>query len=151
MFDHVTIRVRDREESARFYDTVLGVLGIPAGDVGDVFTEWDDFSIAQADGDRPPTSGLHAGFVAPTREHVDAFWRAGTDAGYVSDGEPGERRRTTTGRSCSIPTATARKPSTTPTFDPGTGSTISGSASRTWTGRRRSTAHWDRTSASAAA
>ena len=91
MFDHVTIRVREREESARFYDTVLGVLGIPAGDVGDAFTEWDDFSIAQADGDRPPTSGLHIGFVAPTREHVDAFWRAGTDAGYASDGEPGER------------------------------------------------------------
>ena len=91
MFDHVTIRVGEREASARFYDTVLGVLGIPAGDVGDGFTEWDDFSIAQADGDRPPTSGLHVGFVAPTREHVDAFWRAGTDAGYASDGEPGER------------------------------------------------------------
>ena len=33
MFDHVTIRVREREESARFYDTVLGVLGIPAGEL----------------------------------------------------------------------------------------------------------------------
>ena len=91
MFDHVTIRVREREESARFYDPVLGVLGIPAGDVGDAFTECDDFSIAQADSDRPSTSGLHIGFAAPTREHVDAFWRAGTDAGYASDGKPGER------------------------------------------------------------
>jgi len=91
MFDHVTIRVREREESARFYDTVLGVLGIPAGEVGATFTEWDEFSIAQADGDRPATEGLHVGFVAPSREHVDSFWRAGTEAGYASYGEPGER------------------------------------------------------------
>ena len=39
----------------------------------------------------PPTTGLHAGFVAPSRAHVDAFWRAGIAAGHPSDGEPGPR------------------------------------------------------------
>src|SRR3712207_8591876 len=40
---------------------------------------------------RSPTTGLHVGFVAPSRGHVDAFHRAGVEAGYTSDGEPGER------------------------------------------------------------
>jgi catechol 2,3-dioxygenase-like lactoylglutathione lyase family enzyme len=40
---------------------------------------------------RPPTRNLHVGFVAPTRGHVDEFWRAGTEAGYADDGPPGER------------------------------------------------------------
>ena len=29
--------------------------------------------------------------MAPSREHVDEFWRSGTAAGYASDGEPGPR------------------------------------------------------------
>lgn len=33
----------------------------------------------------------HVGFAAPTRAHVDAFWHAGTAAGYESDGAPGLR------------------------------------------------------------
>ena len=37
------------------------------------------------------TRRLHIGFAAPSREHVDAFWRAGTDAGYRDDGAPGPR------------------------------------------------------------
>ena len=89
MFDHVTIRVSDREAATRFYDTVLRTLEIERTASGGDFAEWDDFSLA-ADG-QPPTRGLHVGFVAPTREHVDAFWRAGVDAGFRSDGEPGPR------------------------------------------------------------
>jgi predicted lactoylglutathione lyase len=37
------------------------------------------------------TRRLHIAFTAPTREHVHAFWEAGTVAGYTSDGEPGPR------------------------------------------------------------
>ena len=48
--------------------------------------------LARAGGRREPvTRRLHIGFAAPSREHVDAFWRAGTAAGYESDGEPGPR------------------------------------------------------------
>jgi catechol 2,3-dioxygenase-like lactoylglutathione lyase family enzyme len=91
VFDHVTIRVAERAASERFYDTVLAAAGIARTHTGDTFTEWDDFSIAQADDRHPVTRGLHIGFVAPSREAVDAFWRAGTDAGYEDDGAPGER------------------------------------------------------------
>jgi catechol 2,3-dioxygenase-like lactoylglutathione lyase family enzyme len=84
MFDHVTIRVSDRAASERFYDTVLGAIGVgkTAPD------EWDDFSLAEG---ADPTRGLHVGFCAWSREDVDRFWQAGVDAGYESDGAPGPR------------------------------------------------------------
>jgi catechol 2,3-dioxygenase-like lactoylglutathione lyase family enzyme len=95
MFDHVTIRVSEPEASERFYDTVLGAIGIAKtgseGEFGDgcpEFAEWDDFSLAPGD---EPTRGLHIGFCAWSHEDVDRFWRAGVDAGYESDGEPGPR------------------------------------------------------------
>ena len=81
MFDHVTIRVSDLEASRRFYDTVLSVIG----------SEWNDFSLLEADAEAPVTRGLHIGFGAPSRDLVDAFWQAGVDAGFESDGEPGPR------------------------------------------------------------
>jgi catechol 2,3-dioxygenase-like lactoylglutathione lyase family enzyme len=88
VFDHIGIRVSDREASERFYDTVLSVLGKTRSD-GEDYTEWeDDFDIGS---DGPPTRHLHIGFYAPTRELVDAFHRAGVEAGYQSDGEPGPR------------------------------------------------------------
>jgi catechol 2,3-dioxygenase-like lactoylglutathione lyase family enzyme len=37
------------------------------------------------------TRGLHVAFRAPSREAVDAFWRAGIGAGYRDDGAPGPR------------------------------------------------------------
>ena len=91
MFDHVTIRVSDRSSSHRFYETVLRTIGVELTHDGDEYLEWDDFSLAQASAESPPTRRLHIGFAAPSREHVDAFWRAGVGAGYESDGEPGLR------------------------------------------------------------
>jgi catechol 2,3-dioxygenase-like lactoylglutathione lyase family enzyme len=91
VFDHVTIRVSDVEASERFYDTVLETIGIGRTGDSEQFTEWDDFSLARADEGSPVTRGLHVGFVAPSRAAVDAFWRAGTEAGYRDDGAPGPR------------------------------------------------------------
>ena len=87
MFDHVTIRVSDREASQRFYDTALAVLGIEMTSKD----EWDDWSLAPAREGEPVTRRLHVGFPAASREKVDAFWRTGVEAGYRSDGEPGPR------------------------------------------------------------
>jgi predicted lactoylglutathione lyase len=70
---------------------VLATLGLQPTHVGERFVEWDDFSLAPADAAAPVTRRLHVGFVAPSHEHVDAFWRAGVDAGYRDDGEPGLR------------------------------------------------------------
>src|SRR5581483_6403889 len=91
MLDHVTIRAADRAATKRFYDTVLPALGIEREADNEQYLEWGDFSVSQATPDNPVTRRLHIGFRAPSREHVDRFWRAGVDAGYESDGEPGER------------------------------------------------------------
>jgi catechol 2,3-dioxygenase-like lactoylglutathione lyase family enzyme len=90
MFDHVTIRVSDREAAERFYDTVLPVLGLSARAAGP-YTEWGDFSLAAAARDAPVTRGLHVGFAASSRARVDQFWRTGTKAGFEDDGAPGPR------------------------------------------------------------
>src|SRR3954471_17075652 len=91
MWDHVTLRASDFEGSARFYDLVLATLGVERTGTADWIIEWDLFSISPADDEKPPTRGLHLGFTAPSREHVDAFWQAGVDAGYRDDGQPGLR------------------------------------------------------------
>jgi catechol 2,3-dioxygenase-like lactoylglutathione lyase family enzyme len=91
VFDHVTIRVTDCEASERFYDTVLRTLGIDRTRADAEYTLWQDFSLAAASAEKPATRGLHVGFVAPSREHVDAFWQAGTEAGHHDDGAPGPR------------------------------------------------------------
>jgi catechol 2,3-dioxygenase-like lactoylglutathione lyase family enzyme len=91
MFAHVTIRADDRAASARFYRAVLGTLGIEATHDTANIIAWDDFAVLAADRERPPTRHLHVAFVAPTREGVDAFWRAGVDAGYEDAGRPGPR------------------------------------------------------------
>ena len=93
MFDHVTIRVSDRAESERFYSTVLTTLEIEQTHSDPDFVEWNDFSLTVAEEPDRLTRRLHVGFVAPSRAHVDSFWRAGTDAGFRDDGEPGPREQ----------------------------------------------------------
>jgi catechol 2,3-dioxygenase-like lactoylglutathione lyase family enzyme len=91
VFDHVTIRVSDRDASDRFYDTVLGAIGIERTATSELGPEWNDFTLVAASAEIPPTRGLHVGFGVESTDVVDKFWRAGTEAGYESDGEPGPR------------------------------------------------------------
>ena len=91
MFDHVTIRVTDRRASESVYTAVLGELEIESTFADDVGVEWGDFSLVEASDERPVTSGLHIGFVAPSRAHVEAFWHAGRANGLRDAGAPGER------------------------------------------------------------
>lgn len=97
MFDHVTIRAADPVASERFYRTTLAALGIEptAGNSGG--THWNEFRVEPTDPDRPPTRNLHLAFVAPSRQHVDEFWRVGTEAGYEDAGPPGELPQYTPG------------------------------------------------------
>ena len=88
MFDHVTIRVSSRPASERFYDTVLQAIGLRKDHSGEHGAEWGDFSLGQASGEKPVTQRLHIAFLAPSRDGVDEFWRAGTSAGYRDDGRP---------------------------------------------------------------
>ena len=97
MFDHVTIRVSDRAASEDFYALLLRTLGIGISVRSKSYVEWDDFALALANVEtrmmnaKPPTRRLHAAFVAPSREHVDEFWRVGTEASYRDNGAPGPR------------------------------------------------------------
>jgi catechol 2,3-dioxygenase-like lactoylglutathione lyase family enzyme len=91
VFDHVTIRVSDRDASERFYDAVLATLELDKTRESEHFAAWGDFSLAQASPDKPVTRRLHVAFVASSRELVDEFWRVGTGAGYRDDGAPGPR------------------------------------------------------------
>jgi catechol 2,3-dioxygenase-like lactoylglutathione lyase family enzyme len=91
VFDHVGIAVGDLDASVRFYRTVLGALGAEPVRGDEELVEWEDWDVVRSDAEHPVTHGLHVGFRAPDRAGVEAFWRAGVDAGYTSDGEPGPR------------------------------------------------------------
>jgi catechol 2,3-dioxygenase-like lactoylglutathione lyase family enzyme len=92
VFDHVTIRVSDLDASIRFYGIALDAVAFGgAPTVNELGAEWNDFSITPSDGEHPVTRRLHIGFAAPSRGHVDRFWRDLLAAGYRDDGEPGPR------------------------------------------------------------
>src|SRR2546422_10490365 len=91
MFDHVGIAVEDLAASERFYRTVLSALGAQPSYADAGLVEWEDWAIGPTDREHPVTRGLHVGFRARDRAQVDAFWRAGIDAGYRDDGAPGPR------------------------------------------------------------
>ena len=97
MIDHVSVAVRDLDASARFYDAVLGALGLtklaarPAT-VG-FGKSYPEFWINLRKGLAPvsPESGAHVCFRVRSTELVDAFHAAALAAGGASDGAPGLR------------------------------------------------------------
>ena len=91
VFDHVGIAASDLAASERFYRTVLGALGAEVYSSSPELVEWEDWDIGVTDAEHPVTRGLHIGFRASSHEAVDAFWKAGIDAGFRDDGAPGPR------------------------------------------------------------
>ena len=91
MFDHVGVAVTDLPASERFYRTVLSRLGVEPSHADPGLVEWEDWALGPTDREHPVTRGLHVGFRAASRRAVDAFWRAGIDAGYRDAGAPGPR------------------------------------------------------------
>ena len=90
VFDHVKLTVSDPQASKAFYRTVLAALEIPA--------IWEDerggqYANLVVIGPGEPSTPIHIGFVARTREEVDAFHAAGLAAGYRDNGAPGVRER----------------------------------------------------------
>ena len=88
IFDHVDVHASDYAESVRFYETVLDPLGIPKLAEGERWTCFANLNVVDR---QPSTENLHLWFY--TREHaqVDAFHRAGLEAGFRSNGAPGYR------------------------------------------------------------
>jgi catechol 2,3-dioxygenase-like lactoylglutathione lyase family enzyme len=90
VFDHVKLTVSHPEASKSFYRTVLAALEIPP--------IWEDerggqYANLVVMGPGEASTPVHIGFVARTREEVDAFHAAGLSAGCRDNGEPGVRDR----------------------------------------------------------
>jgi catechol 2,3-dioxygenase-like lactoylglutathione lyase family enzyme len=97
MIDHVSLEVRDLERATKFYETVLGILGMAklrvwptASGFGKTYPEfW-----LNARPEMPKTrddSGMHVCLRAASKDMVDAFFAAAMREGATSDGRPGMR------------------------------------------------------------
>jgi catechol 2,3-dioxygenase-like lactoylglutathione lyase family enzyme len=97
IFSHVFIGAADTAASARFYDAVLGTLGIK--NLGPFGNGWilygkdkPAFIIAKpGNGNAPSSNGVTIGFAAATTSQVDAFHAAGVANGGTSEGAAGPR------------------------------------------------------------
>jgi catechol 2,3-dioxygenase-like lactoylglutathione lyase family enzyme len=89
--DHVEVHASDYGASVSFYETVLAPLGIPSWPEDYGSERVTCFTRVNVVDRQPATRGLHLCFVARSRDEVDAFHRAGVEAGYASNGEPGYR------------------------------------------------------------
>jgi catechol 2,3-dioxygenase-like lactoylglutathione lyase family enzyme len=89
--DHLWLRVGDVDASTRFYAALAPVVD------AELLTRPDRTTVRR--GGPPsftlvpgePTEDVHIAFGVPDTATVDAFHRAGLDAGYASLGAPGER------------------------------------------------------------
>jgi catechol 2,3-dioxygenase-like lactoylglutathione lyase family enzyme len=94
LVDHVHLVVADLATSRRFYEAVLGALGIPLGGSGDDHFWADELFVSTVDSRSAQgqlTGRHHLAFQAKDRAAVDAFHRAGLAAGGRDNGAPGER------------------------------------------------------------
>ncbi len=97
MIDHVSVPVRDLDAAARFYDAVLGTLGLTALErrpatvgFGKTYPEfWINLRVNTVA--LPEDHGAHVCFRARSPELVDAFHAAALAAGGTSEGAPGLR------------------------------------------------------------
>ena len=95
MFTHVTVGAHDIEASRRFYDAALGALGVEPGAQDPKGRYWwrtrrGAFAIGHPiDGDPAcHANGGTIGFAAESPEAVEAFHKAGVEAGGSSIEDP---------------------------------------------------------------
>ena len=89
VIDHVALSVRDADETKRFYETVLDPLGVPAIWTHETGGQFANLVYTSKKPD--PGGTVHLAFVAASRDQVDAFHRAGVEAGFADNGPPGVR------------------------------------------------------------
>lgn len=90
LIDHLHLRVADLAASRRFYDAILGSLGLKLAPLTDRIWRADEFLVSQVE-PGGSTSRVHLAFQARDRQQVDAFYRAALGAGGKDNGPPGER------------------------------------------------------------
>jgi catechol 2,3-dioxygenase-like lactoylglutathione lyase family enzyme len=90
VIDHVSLSVKSAQASVAFYKTVLDPLRIPPLWESERGAQFANLVVVE----REPLSGpTHVAFVAASREEVDAFHRAGVEAGFRDNGPPGVREQ----------------------------------------------------------
>ena len=89
VFDHVKLGVRDPTASVRFYTTVLETLAIPPLWESERGAQFANLVVVEGE----PGGPVHIAFVAESRAQVDAFHRAGIEAGARDNGPPGVREQ----------------------------------------------------------
>ncbi|MGH3073132.1 MAG: VOC family protein [Gaiellaceae bacterium] len=90
VFDHVKLCVRDAAASVAFYRKLLEPLAIPPIWESERGAQFANLVVVQSD---EPGGPIHIGFVASSREQVEAFHRAGLEAGGRDNGAPGVREQ----------------------------------------------------------
>jgi catechol 2,3-dioxygenase-like lactoylglutathione lyase family enzyme len=103
MIDHLSLGVSDLARSRRFYDAVLGAIGLAriidfedrGSDYGAMAAPHDfelgvEFTITRENSPCPST-GMHICFRAQDRESVRRFYNAALGTGGRDDGAPGLR------------------------------------------------------------
>ena len=96
LIDHIGLVVRDIEASRRFYEAVFAAVEVPIAGSGDDFFWADELFVSTADSKDAAgelTGRHHIAFQARDRAMVDAFYKAGLEAGGRDNGAPGERSR----------------------------------------------------------
>ena len=96
LIDHLQLVVRDLAQSRRFYEAVLGTLGVPIAGDGPGFFYADELVVS--DVKSPASAGAltgraHLAFQAPDSETVERAYRAGLEAGGKDNGAPGMREQ----------------------------------------------------------
>lgn len=94
LVDHIQLVVRDLAASRRFYDAVLGSIGVPMGGEGPGFFWADELFVSTKESKAAQgelTGRTHLAFQARSRADVDAFHRDAVAAGGKDAGAPGER------------------------------------------------------------
>ncbi|MEM9385627.1 MAG: VOC family protein [Pseudomonadota bacterium] len=99
MFTHVMIGTNDMDAARRFYDAVLGALGVPSGvmdEKGRCFynSKYGVFCLTAPIDGKPATcnNGGTIGFRAASPEDADAFHAAGlANGGVTCEDPPGVR------------------------------------------------------------
>lgn len=94
LIDHIQLVVRDFGASRRFYGAIFDVLGLPIGGEADDYFWVDELFISNANNENAAgelTGRHHLAFQAKDRAMVDAFYKAGLEAGGRDNGKPGER------------------------------------------------------------
>lgn len=105
MLDHTGFVVSDLPRARRFYDAIAKALGLGTTDLSP-----QAFLLGKskeeplpylwigtlrpsywAEGSRPGLNQMHIAFRAASKEQVEAFYRAGLDAGGKDNGKPGPR------------------------------------------------------------